>query len=215
MRYETLRVSREGSALASAARRGADTLRAGGIAVHPTSTLYGLGARADPELDAVLARLKGRPPGKPLVRLVPDLETVRTAVGPGGWDERAERLARRFWPGPLTLVLDDGSEQGIAARVDPHPVALALLDELRRPMSSTSVNRAGEPPAHGPEEVRATLQRMPETERPVIFLDAGPLPPGQEPSTILSLRGPLARLLREGAVPASEIEACLGDEVER
>lgn len=183
--------------------------------VHPTSTLYGLGARATRDLDAELARLKGRPAERPFVRLAPDPEGARSAAGPAGWNDRAERLARRFWPGPLTLVLEDGSPDGLAVRVDSHPVARAVLAELREPMSSTSVNRTGEAPARDPAEVRSALAAMPRTERPVMFLNAGSTT-GGTPSTLLSLRGAgPARLLREGAVSASEVEACLEESVAR
>lgn len=205
----------EGEALRVAARRAAGVLRRGGIVVHPTSTLYGLGARVTRDLDDELARLKGRAPGKPFVRLAPDLESARSATAPGAWDERAERLALEFWPGPLTLVLDDGSDEGLAVRVDGHPVVLAVLAELRELMSSTSVNRGGESPARDPEEVRAELQGMPGTERPVLLLEAGDIP-GVGPSTLLSLRpGEAPRLVRKGAVEMEAIEACLGESVVR
>lgn len=207
-------MARDGPGLAAATRRAAECLRAGGIVVHPTSTLYGLGSRACRELDAELARLKGRAPHKPFVRLAPDGEAVRAAAAAGAWDERADRLARAFWPGPLTLVVDDGSAEGLAVRVDAHPVALALLAEAGELMTSTSVNRAGEPPAREPEEVRSALRAMPATARPAILLDAGPSP-GEAPSTIVSLLERPARILRAGAVPVREIEACLEEGVNR
>lgn len=215
MRYEALTAPVGGEALRVAARRAAGVLRRGGIVVHPTSTLYGLGARVTRDLDDELARLKGRSPGKSFVRLAPDPETARSATGPGGWDERAERLAQEFWPGPLTLVLDDGSDEGLAVRVDGHPVVLAVLAELRELMSSTSVNRGGETPARDPEEVRAELEAMPGTERPVLLLEAGDVA-GAGPSTLLSLRpGEAPRLMRKGAVETEAIEGCLGESVVR
>lgn len=215
MRFEEIAAPAEGPGSRRAVRRAASRLRRGGIVVHPTATVYGLGARVTRDLDEELARLKSRPPGKPFVRLAPDLEAARSAAARDGWDDRAERLAREFWPGALTLVLDDGSPDGLAVRVDSHPVVLALLAELRELMSSTSVNRGGDRPAWDPPDVRAELERMPGTERPVLLLDAGPAA-RKVPSTLLSLRerGP-PRLLRAGAVDVQEIEACLEETVVR
>lgn len=204
----------DGAELREAARRAASRLRAGEILVHPTSTLYGLGAAALPGLDAELRRLKGREEdeGGAFIRLAPHPEAVRRRIPLEAWDDRAERLSGVFWPGSLTLVLDDGSALGLAVRVDGHPVVLEVLREAGGLMSSTSVNRSGQPPARGPAEVRRALEGLPEARARVTFLNAGELP-GGEPSTILSLRERPPRLLRAGAVPVERIEECLGEEV--
>lgn len=206
----------DGAELRETARRAAGRLRGGEILVHPTSTLYGMGAAALPSLDAELRRLKGRREGegRPFIRLAPHPEAVRRLVPPEAWDERAERLSGAFWPGSLTLVLDDGSPRGLAVRVDGHPVVLGVLGEFGKLMSSTSVNRSGQPAARGPEEVRHALEGLPPARVRVTFLNAGELPGGR-PSTLLSLRERRPRLLRAGAVPVERIEECLGEEVVR
>lgn len=192
------------------AGRAAERLREGGILVHPTSTVYGLGGRARPETDRELARIKGREPGRPFIRLAADVAAVRRLRPAAVWDARADRLARALWPGPLTLVLEDGTPEGLAVRVDGHPLARAVPRELGDLMSSTSVNRSGEPPARGPDAVRRALEALPESRVRVTFLDAGELPPSP-PSTVVSLREPTPRIVREGAVPAGRVFACLGE----
>lgn len=214
MRYRELRVPHEPDGLRGVATEAAARLAAGEVVVHPTSTLYGLGAAADPEGDAEIARLKGRDPGSPLIRLAASPEAVRAARPSPRWDGRAERLAAAFWPGPLTLVLDDGTAHGLAVRVDGHPVIRAVLVDYGGLISSTSVNRAGDSPATDPERVRVVLDGLPPSRRGATLVDAGPLK-GSAPSTIVSLRGGRARLLREGAVPAERVEACLGARLAR
>lgn len=207
MRYDVLPAPEDGAwepVAAEAARR----LAGGQVLVHPTSTLYGLGTAEGSAGDRELARLKGRAPTRPFLRLASDAGAVRARPGVV-WDERAERLAREFWPGALTLVLEDGSEWGLAVRVDAHPFPRMLLRLHGGPMSSTSVNRSGEAPAGSPEEVRRTLERMPESAHGAVLVDAGPLP-GAVPSTLLSLRVTPARVLREGAVPTARLRDVLG-----
>lgn len=201
-----------GAALADLASTCARRLSAGEILAHPTSTVYGLGAAATPELDLELARLKGRAADMPLIRLAADPTALR-AVTPGlRWDDRCEVLAEIFWPGELTLVLDDGSERGLAVRVDSHPVVLAILEQFGGLMSSTSLNRSGRPPASSPPAVREILAALPEPSTEATFIDVGPLA-ATGPSTIVSLRGGYVRLLRVGAVPREAVERALGEPV--
>ncbi len=214
MTYRELRVPREPGGLARVAREAAARLAAGEVLVHPTSTLYGLGAAAHPEGDAEIARLKGRDPDAPFIRLASSVEAVRDARPRSAWNDLAERLASAFWPGPLTLILDDGTAHGLAVRVDGHPVIGAVLAAYGGLISSTSVNRAGEPPATDPVRVREVLAGLPPSRRGATLLDAGRLA-GSAPSTLVSLRGGEARLLREGAVPAERVEACLGTRLVR
>lgn len=213
MRFEEVPIAAGEAPPAQLIRRAVAALRAGRVLAHPTSTLYGLGARVTPELDRLLARLKGRPSGKPFIRLAASASVARGAVPPSAWPERAERLGARFWPGALTLVVDDGTSEGIALRVDSHPAVLALLAALGELLSSTSLNRVGAPPANSPAEVRSALQRLPTCAQPALFLEAGTV--SGVPSTLLCLREDPPRLLRAGAVPVEEIEACLEEEVQR
>lgn len=184
-------------------------LENGEILVHPTSTVYGIGAAAVEELDSEINRLKGRTPDRRLIRLAGSAEAVRRALPEGAWDDRAEALAAEFWPGPLTLVFDDGTESGLAIRVDGHPVLLVVLGRWRSLMSSTSLNREGEPPASERRGALEVLDAMPSSMRPVFFLEAGSLPTS-EASTIVSLRGEVPEILREGPFDRRRISRCLG-----
>lgn len=183
-----------------------------GILVHPTGTLYGLGA-ATAAGDGEIARLKGREPGRPLLRIAGSVDALREAHPRTAWDDRAARLAACFWPGRVTLVLEDGTAEGLAVRVVSHPVTRAVLERLGSTMSSTSVNRTGEAAARSPDEVREVLGKMADARAPVLFLNAGSSPSGR-PSTLVSLREDPPRLVRAGAVARDEIERCLGSRVE-
>jgi L-threonylcarbamoyladenylate synthase len=178
----------------------AERLRAGAVIAFPTDTLYGVGARAaDPAAVARLYQVKRRPSAQPMVWLVTDRAQVeRFAV----LSSAAAGLMERFWPGPLTLVLPariptDGPT--IAVRAPDHEVALALLGALGEPIASSSANPAGQPPPVDADQVITGLGDALD-----LVLDAGPCRIGQ-PSTILDLTGATPRILRPGAIPASEL----------
>lgn len=183
-------------------------LASGELLVHPTSTSYGIGGAATPELDTEVNRLKGRPPTQKLIRLAGSAETLRRELPEVEWDESVERLATEFWPGPLTLVLRSGAEGGVAVRVDGHPALLVLLGRWRSLMSSTSLNVSGERPAFDPRTARAALEAMPEPAVPTSFLSAGTLPPS-EGSTILSLLSEQPAVIRAGPIDRRRIARCL------
>ena len=187
-----------------------EALEKGELLVHPTSTVYGIGGAVSRVLDAEINRLKNRPPDRSLVRLAGSAETLRRELRGAKWDDRAERLAAEFWPGPLTLVLDEGSESGVAVRVDGHPLLLVILGRWRSLMSSSSLNRRGEPPATNGAGARRVLEALPEPSVPVTFLDAGSLPRSAS-STIVSLRGASPSILREGPIDRRRIVRCLGE----
>lgn len=187
-----------------------EALEKGELLVHPTATVYGIGGAVSRVLDAEVNRLKSRPPDQSLVRLAGSAETLRRELGRAEWDDRAERLATEFWPGPLTLVLDDGSEAGVAVRVDGHPLLLVILGRWRSLMTSSSLNRQGEPPATNGAGARRVLEALPEPDVPVTFLDAGSLPTSSA-STIVSLRGAGPSILREGPIDRRRISRCLGE----
>ncbi|MCZ0934619.1 MAG: L-threonylcarbamoyladenylate synthase [Gemmatimonadetes bacterium] len=187
--------------------RAAALLDAGGVVAHPTSTVYGLGGRPWPDVDARIAAIKRRPPG-PLIRLAASREALREALPETRWTEAARRLADAFWPGPLTLVLEDGSDTGVAVRVDPHPVVRRLLDRAGGLLTSTSLNVTGESPARTGREVRAALSGVGSSAGTVGWLDAGDLA-GSAPSTLVRVTGEGVEILREGAVPAAEVARAL------
>lgn len=205
--------ARDRASWSAAAEAGATALGTGAVLAHPTGTVYGLGAAAAAR-DRVVARMKRRDPDRPLLRIAPGVDELRRRHPELRWCATARRLAEAFWPGPLTLVLPDGSGEGLAVRVVDHPLTRRLLARAGRTMSSTSLNRSGRPPARTPEEVAAELDAMPEVDAEVVWVDAGALPPSPT-STIVSLLGSRPRLLREGALSTSEIEAALEAELER
>ncbi len=187
-----------------------EALEKGELVVHPTSTVYGIGGAVSRVLDAEVNRLKSRPPDQSLVRLAGSAETLRRELRGAEWDDRAERLATEFWPGPLTLVLDDGSETGVAVRVDGHPLLLVILGRWRSLMTSSSLNRQGKAPAANGVGVRRALEAFPEPSVPVTFLDAGPLARSAS-STIVSLQGGGLSILSEGSIDRRRIARCLGE----
>lgn len=187
--------------------RAAALLDAGGVVAHPTSTVYGLGGRPRPAVDARIAAIKGRPPG-PLIRLAASRDALIGALPGARWTDAARRLADTFWPGPLTLVLEDGSDTGVAVRVDAHPVVRRLLGRAGGLLTSTSLNLTGRPPARTGGEVRAVLSEARSEAGTVGWLDAGDLA-GSTPSTLVRVAGNAAEILREGAVPAAAVTRTL------
>jgi L-threonylcarbamoyladenylate synthase len=179
--------------------------------VYPTDTVYGLGADAA-RADAIerIYRVKGRPDEKAIIWLVDSVRDVRACCRV---NERVERLAERFWPGPLTLVLEriapaPGGLGTLGVRVPAHEAALAIIRALGSPVATTSANRSGEPSARTAQEASGQLG----TEVDLI-IDAGTSPVGQE-STVLDLTTDPPRILRAGALSADEIAAALGSGVD-
>jgi L-threonylcarbamoyladenylate synthase len=178
----------------------AEALRRGEIVAYPTETFYGLGVNALDELALVrLRQLKGRDAGKPISVLVagPEmLEGLCKNVPP-----LARRLMTAYWPGPLTLVLPARrdlprplvSDGCVAVRDSSHPTARALVAAFGGPVTATSANPAGEPPATTPERV----EEMFEARCRVIH---GGVTIGGSPSTVARVRGGRVEILRQGAL---------------
>ena len=200
----------------SAIQRALELLRAGELVAFPTDTVYGVGADALSD-DAVgkLFIAKVRPASKPIALLVSpeqDLGEIASEV-PADVTE----LARRFWPGGLTVILrrsaavPDAVTVGaptVGIRVPNHPVALRLLRELGRPLATTSANLSGRVSPTTAQEVFAQLNgRVP------LILDGGRCPGGVE-STVLDLTTPTPLVRRLGAVPREALESALGRRVD-
>jgi L-threonylcarbamoyladenylate synthase len=183
-------------------------LRAGHLVVYPTETVYGLGADATSPggLGALLA-LKGRSAEKGLSVLVADLDHARPLLGddppPGARD-----LARALWPGPLTLVLPAasslpvalvGATGGIGLRCSTDPLAAALARGFRKPITATSANPSGCPPATDIDAARAYFG-----DRVACYLDGGPRAGGAVSTVVEFLEG-RAILRRVGAIEAQTL----------
>src|SRR5512144_1458803 len=197
------------STLADAARR----LRAGELVAFPTETVYGLGADATNE--GAVARVfavKARPRFNPLIVHVPNRVAAERLVR---LDARALRLAERFWPGPLTLVLPRRDDAGlsllvsagldtVAVRVPDHSVALALLAAAGRPIAAPSANVSGRISPTTAAHVAADLDG-----RVALILDGGACRVGLE-STVVDLSGCGTALLRPGGVAVEDLEEVVG-----
>jgi L-threonylcarbamoyladenylate synthase len=170
------------------------------VIAFPTDTLYAVGVRAaDAAAIGRLYAVKRRPQAQPLVFLVRGEDEFGELAQ---LSDEARRLMRRFWPGPLTIVLPSHSEAGgtVAGRAPDHPVALAILDALGEPIASSSANRAGAPPPSDAESVISGFG-----EDLDLVLDGGPSRLGQ-PSTILDLSGVEPKILRSGAIAEADLQ---------
>jgi L-threonylcarbamoyladenylate synthase len=192
--------------------RAAEVLRAGGLVAFPTETVYGLGANAlDADAVAKIFTAKGRPATNPLIVHVAELDDAKKLAS--DWLDRAQLLAERFWPGPLTLVLPRAKQipdivtaggETVALRMPAHPVALTLLRACRLPLAAPSANRSTSLSPTCAEHVLRGL-----ADRIDLLLDAGPTTGGLE-STVLDLTTDPPTLLRPGLVTTPELEAVLG-----
>ena len=199
-----------------AIQQAADFLRKGKLVAIPTETVYGLGADAkNPEAVKHIFAAKARPADHPLIVHIPDKAVLTD------WaveiPETAYKLAERFWPGPLTLVLKKhpdvpmevtGGQNTIALRVPNHPVALALLKAFGGGIAAPSANRfcriSPTQASHVEEELGDKVD---------LILDGGACQVGLE-STIVDLSGGQPRLLRPGQISKSEIEEFMQEELE-
>ena len=186
----------------------AGIVRGGGVIAFPTETFYGLGACP---FDARAVRrifdLKGRPfkdaPILVLIRSRADLDTLAVAITPA-----AERLMEACWPGPLTLVFHAAAAVPsvltagtgtIGVRLTAHPDVQRLLEAVGGPLTGTSANRSGQPPATRAEDVDRTLGDGVDA-----VLNGGPTPGGL-PSTVVDTTVTPPRVIREGRIPTAAV----------
>ena len=196
----------------------AERLRTGGVVAFPTETVYGLGADAfNVAAVARVYELKGRPSINPLIVHVSGPEMTQRVVAPGAWDARAASLSRAFWPGPLSIVVARSAKlpeiitagaPTVAVRCPDHPVTLALLFEFGGPLVGPSANVSGHVSPTRAEHVRDAFN-----PGDVFVLEGGACRGGIE-STVVSLTGPCARILRMGLVTPDEISRVLGETVD-
>lgn len=201
----------------SAIRPAIAQLEAGRVLCYPTETVYGFGGAADERAVDSLVALKGRPRGKPFLLLISGSEML--ARLDLQLPTFAAALAARHWPGPLTLVLPGGErrvperlrgpEGGIAVRWTPHQGLNRILRVWGDPITSTSANRPGVPPAMVASEIveqwgdalaRGKLR----------LLDAGRLDPSA-PSTVVDCTGERPRVIRPGAIAAAVLRESVPD----
>ena len=191
-------------------------VRKGGLLGYPTETVYGLGGRVTEEAVSGLARLKGRPEGKPFLVLVSSLQMAEQL----GllFNDAARAMARAFWPGPLTLALPStgtrlplqlrGPEGGVAVRHTSHPAVAELIRALGEPLTSTSANRPGTPPAPGADRLAEAFADA-VAAGSLLVLDGGVLG-NVPPSTLVDCTLAAPRLVREGAIPRAELRRAVG-----
>jgi L-threonylcarbamoyladenylate synthase len=189
-----------------------EALRAGDLVVFPTETVYGLGANAsDPAAVRKIFEVKGRPADHPVIVHLDNPRYLHRWVST--MPPAAEKLAARFWPGPLTLILPKaekvndivtGGQDSIGIRVPSHPIAQQLLTAFGGGIAAPSANRFGRLSPTKPEHVRDELGAAIQ-----VILDGGESPIGLE-STIVSCLGNEARLLRPGFITRSQLEQVVG-----
>lgn len=212
----------------SGIKKAAVTLKRGGVVVFPTETVYGMGADAfNPRAVARIFAIKGRPAENPLIVHISSLSAVKKLAREV--PAAAQKLMRRFWPGPLTIILKKKKEvpsvvtgglDTVAVRMPSHPVALAFIRAAKTPVAAPSANPSGfvspvshldileDFPVKHPRSrgVRRADLAMPS---PDVVITGGRTNRGIE-STIIDVTSPEPRILRHGSVTVEDIAAALG-----
>ena len=207
---------RKADDLRDVVHRAVQAVTEGKLVAFPTETVYGLAARAiDPDAVARLIEAKGRKAGHPLTLAIKSAEEARDYVP--DMSPLAQRLARRCWPGPVTLVVDDSHPEGlirqlplsvqsavspdraVGLRVPGHPIILDVLKMLVGPLALTSANRSGQPDSRTASEVLDGFG-----EDVDLVLDDGPSRFGQ-PSSVVRVRQNKYEVLRLGVVPENTL----------
>jgi len=192
--------------------KGVKILQKGGVIAFPTDTVYGLGADAfNSTAVERIYEIKNRPKHRQLPLLIADVEQLTTLAKP--IPAIAWFLARRFWPGGLTLVLSKtdsvpvylASGPTMAVRVPNHPVCLALIQHLGNPIIGTSANISDQPAALTAEEVGQQLGGK------IDFIINGGKCPGGKESTVVDITRESPIILRQGIIPSDEIDKAYKD----
>lgn len=170
-----------------------EVISGGGVIIIPTETVYGLAGDADSE-DAVskLKELKGSENSKMLQRLVANIDDVRQRVS--SWDPPIKRMAAKFWPGPLTMIVEN-----IGWRVPDHPFLRDLIRRFGRPLAATSANLSGQDPALSCEEAARVFEGKID-----LALDGGRGSVGKA-SSVVRVAGSDLEILREEAISREEL----------
>jgi L-threonylcarbamoyladenylate synthase len=204
-----------------AARRATAVLRAGGVVIHPTETVYGIGGDGSPRNNSLISRIKGRSAEQPLILLALNVEAAQEFLPGLVWPDALAPVVERFWPGPLTVIVPckgapeglGGPGGGVAVRVTPDPTVRAILEAWRRPMTSTSANLSGGTPTRSLHEALELLERrddLNDLDIPALGIDSG-RSIGERPSTIVSFVERPVRLIREGPVTRNDLARWIED----
>ena len=202
----------------AAIREAAKMLQAGNLVAFPTETVYGLGANAlDGKAAVQIYSAKGRPSFNPLIIHVAELDVAKELAS---FDTRARKIAAKYWPGPLTLVLPKAENcpvaeictaglETIALRIPQHPVAQDLLRRADIPVAAPSANKSGEPSPTAPIHVQQSLGNQVD-----MILAAGRAQIGLESTVVSILPGTPPELLRHGGITFEMLQEVLPDIVE-
>jgi L-threonylcarbamoyladenylate synthase len=188
-------------------------LEGGGLVAMPTETVYGFGAALKGAAVKEIQRLKARGPEKPFLVLVPGMESVAGLA----WTSQARDFAETFWPGGLTLILEDpdglfplgvrSAEGTVAIRQSPHPVARGIVEALGQPLISTSANPPGGVPSLSAQEALETAVSL-GAGADLWVLDGGPLGPS-EASTVVDCTGAEPMVTRHGSILLDRLRCVL------
>ncbi len=188
-------------------------LRSGGVIAHATETCYGLACDlSNPDAVAKLFAIKQRPPDQPVSALFASVEEAKKYVE---WNDEAQRLADKYLPGPLTMILPIHAEAHLFPTPNPNPtpnptlgirvssssVAHQLVYEFESPISTTSANLHAHPNPYSAADI--LNQFSTQKHHPDLILDSGPLPP-TPPSTVINLTDPKRKIERSGGIVPSK-----------
>ena len=212
MRAEIVRWPKDADRRRQLVRRAAGLIRAGEVVAFPTDTVYGIGALAwDQQAVRRLYAIKERPQHKAIALLLAGPEQLKEVTDYAA--PALQRLARRFWPGGLTIVVpwrrdlspaEQPSIQTVGVRVPNHPIPLALIQQVGAPLATTSANLSGAPSPTTAQEVARQIG-----DRIALIIDGGRCPGGVD-STVVDLTTDPPTVRRVGAVPVEDLAALLG-----